>query len=227
METVSQSRQQAFAIKTVWLVSIGTLLLAAVAWWRLSQTRSVTSVFEPRIESLQSEPLCPWREPQEDLKFLFPQATGFQVQTFILSGLRTELSSQLGRPPTGDENALHVYRVYARSTPQGAILTRRVKGNYGAIELVLGVNTNGQVQGLRIQRQREPDNIASAINDPAWLASFAGKTAGSSWALGKDLPDVAVEARASAEAIVQGTRSLLILLAVAAKTDVSSTTHHH
>jgi hypothetical protein len=160
------------------------------------------------------------------LKLLFPPATGFQVQTLILSGLRTELFKQLGRPATGDENALHLYRVYAGPTPQGVVLTRRVKGAYGAIELVLAVNTNGRVQGLRIQRQREPENIALAINDPAWLESFVGKTSGSSWQLGGDVPDVSEEARTSAEAVIQGTRSLLILLAAATKADVSSTKHH-
>ena len=93
------------------------------------------------------------------------------------------------------------------------MLTRRVKGAYGAIELVLAVGTNGHVRGLRLQRLREPEPIAAALQNPDWLRSFDGQRSDSSWMLGRTISDVTPEARASAEAIVDGARSLLILLA--------------
>lgn len=226
MAILSQSRQPAFAIKRTSLILAGLLLLVPVAWWRYSQTRTGASVFEPAIQPIQSEPLCPWRQPDEDLKQFFPQATRYQVETRILSGLRPQLTQELGRTPTGGENALQVNRVFVEQTPVGVILTRRVKGNYGAVELVVAVGSDGQVRGLRVQREREPEEIAKVIESPTWLASFAGKSVKSRWRLGDDVPAVSPEARASAEAIVDGTRSLLILLNASEQAKIQTVSHH-
>src|SRR5215831_18917005 len=103
MEIVYQLRPRASAIKGSRLLLLGLLSLVPVVWWRLHQSGSPATVFEPSIQPLTSEPLCPWRQPNEDLKSLFPQATGYEVETRILSGFRTQLGRQLGRTPTGDE----------------------------------------------------------------------------------------------------------------------------
>ncbi len=189
------------------------LLLAVVAW-RISDSSASEIPFEPNTKPPQAAPLCPWREPAGDLKRFFPSATRYEPETRILSGQRLELAARLGRRPTGDENALHIYRSFEEQSPLGAVLIRRVKGAYGAIELVLAVGTNGHVRGLRLQRLREPEPIAAALQNPDWLRSFEGQRSDSSCKLGRDIPDVVPEARASAEAIVDGVRSLLILLAV-------------
>jgi hypothetical protein len=188
------------------------LLLAVVAW-RISDSSSSESPFEPKTKPPQAAPLCPWRDPANDLKRFFPNATRYEPETRILSGQRLELAERLGRVPTGDENTLHIYRCYEEQAPLGSVLTRRVKGAYGAIELVLAVGTNGHVRGLSLQRLREPEPIAAALQNPDWLRSFDGERSDSSWNLGRDIPEVVPEARASAEAIVDGVRSLLILLA--------------
>ena len=194
-------------------VSALVLVLTAIVWRSYESSSSSDLVFNPKLKPPQAGPLCPWREPETDLKLLFPNATRHEVETRILSGLRVELAERLGRAPTGDENALHVYRIYQDKTPLGNVVTRRVKGMYGAIELVLAVDANQRVSGLRLQRLREPESAASALQNPAWLRAFEGKHAGSSWKLGGDIPEVSAEARASAETIVEGARSLLILLA--------------
>jgi len=188
------------------------LLLALVAW-RISDSSSSEVPFEPNTTPPQAAPLCPWREPASDLKRFFPNATRYEPETRILSSRRLELAERLGRVPTGDENALHIYRCYEDQTPLGAVLTRRVKGACGAIELVLAVGTNGHARGLRLQRLREPEPIAAALQNPDWLRSFEGRRGDGSWKLARDIPDVVPEARASAEVIVDGVRSLLILLA--------------
>jgi hypothetical protein len=190
------------------------LLLAVVAW-RISDLRSSEPPFEPKTKPPQAAPLCPWRDPESDLKKFFPSATRCEPETRILSGRRLELAERLGRVPTGDENALHVYRCYEEQTPLGAVLTCRVKGGYGAIELVLAVGANGQVRGLCLQRLREPESIAVALQNSDWLRAFDGRGTDSSWQLGRDVPEVRPEARLSAEAIVDGVRSLLVLLATA------------
>jgi hypothetical protein len=204
-----------------------TLLLALVAWRFNGASPSSEIAFAPKSQPPPAAPLCPWREPENDLKQFFPGATRCERETRILSGRRVELAEQLGRIPTGDENALHVYCIYREQTPLGVVLTRRVKGEYGAIELVLAVNADGTVRGLRLQRLREPAPIAAALQNPDWLHSFAGRRAADSWKLGQDVPEVAAAARSSAEAIVEGARSLLILLATSGQTHDSIVTHHH
>lgn len=171
--------------------------------------------------------MCPWREPEADLKLFFPSATGYTTETRILSGLRVELAARLGRPPTGDENALRFYSVHHAETPLGAVMTHRVKGALGAIEVVLAVNTNQEICGVRLQRLREPKASAAALQNADWLRSFTGKRADGSWLIGKDFPDVPVETRESATAIIDGVRSSLILLAAENESRSSPTTSHH
>jgi hypothetical protein len=213
---MSQSKQWVFGIKPSGLIILVILLsLSGIAGWLLKEHHPTAVLFEPQIESIQSAPLCPWREPTADLRSFFPSATRYEAETHILSGLRIQLSQLLGRAPTGDENALHIYRIYDLQTPLGMVLTQRVKGAYGAIELVLGVDLAGRVCGVRLQRNRELESVAAALQRSEWLGTFIGKTANDGWQLGEDIPAVAEEARLSADAIVQGARSLLILLRAA------------
>ena len=158
--------------------------------------------------------LCPWRTPSEDLKTFFPSATAYREETLILSGRRIEVGKRLGHTPTGEENALKMFRILHDQTPLGAIVTRRVRGESGVIELVLAVGSDGKVIGIKIQRLREPDSVAQALQSAAWHSAFCGKTGDSGWKLGADIPDVIGEARSSANAILEGVRTALILLDV-------------
>ena len=195
----------------------GTMaLVLAVAAWRISESSRAPEIpFETENRPPSLAPLCPWREPDNDLKLFFPDATRYELETRLLSGRRLELAERLGRIPTGDENALRVHPVYRGQTPLGMVLTRRVKGEFGAIELVLAIGTNQQVCGLRLQRLREPAASSAALQDSQWLRSFVGKRADSSWQPEREVPDLPAEARVSARAIVDGVRSVLILLATA------------
>src|SRR6266850_1565653 len=95
------------------LIAAGALLvLGGAAAWRVNERSAPEVPFEAKSRPPQSAPLCPWREPAADLARFFPAATRYETETRILSGLRDELAQQLGRTPRGDENALHVYRVY-------------------------------------------------------------------------------------------------------------------
>ena len=204
-------------------VAVGT---ASVAWRSSSRFSSETVVANP-IKPPEAAPLCPWREPEADLKLFFPGANRHEVETRILSGMRLELGRRLRRLPTGDENALRLYPVYEDGARLGTILTRRVKGEYGAIEIVLAVDTNRCVRGLRLQRLREPESIAGALQGVQWQNSFVGKRVEDSWLLGSDVPGVPAEARASADAVVDGARSLMILLDTSERAPKSSPAEPH
>jgi hypothetical protein len=198
----------------------GILLLAAAALlagaWRLTAAGpaipSHTTASHPSVEPA---PLCPWRERERDLRRFFPDATGSREELKILSHLRVALLQELGRPLTAEEMLLRPYHVVNGGAPLGSVLVRRVKGEFGAIELVLAVQHDGRVRGVRLQRQREPGPVAAVLTSPQWLRGFRGKTADSPLRVGEDLPGVPPEAKASAVAVAEGVRTSLILLRAA------------
>ena len=118
----------------------------------------------------------------------------------------------------------------SKERPAGIVITRCIAGESGLIELVLAVEVNAQgkaiqVRGARLQRLREPENVAHTLQSPAFLGAFRGKTAHSEWKMGRDLPTMPDTAVPSAQAIVEGARAALILLSVGEqqlrRTDVS------
>ena len=203
------------------------MLIFAAAAWRIHESRGAVEIpFETKNRPPAAGPMCPWREPASDLKLFFPEAATYQVETRILSGLRHQLEQRLGRTPTGDENALRLYRVYRQEAPVGVVLTRRVKGEGGAIEIVVAVNASHEICGVRLQRLREPESTAGSLQNPQWLHAFDGKRDDAPLQLGRDIPDVPAAARASASSIVEGVRSLLILLAASNQRELSPASHH-
>lgn len=205
----------------------GALLLAYALLLKFFNFSTSESPFEITSRPLEAAPICPWREPAEDLKRFFPGEPRYETETRILSGLRLELTKRLGRSPGPEEISLQLHRVGEMKHPLGSILTRRVKGEHGAIEVVVAVGEDGRVRGVRLQRQREPTPIAEALERKDWLTSFSGKSADSAWQLGRDIPAVPAEARVSAEAIVDGVRSLLILLDTASAPNSILRKEHH
>jgi hypothetical protein len=187
----------------------------AAAWGLASGGPEIPTHTTAAHASVESAPLCPWREPQRDLRQFFPGATGIHEETRILSHLRLALFHDLGRPLTAEEMLLRPFRIVKAGKPAGTVLVRRVKGEFGAIELVVAVTPDGQVRGVRLQRQREPEAVAAALTAPKWLAAFREKSAGSPLQIGKDLPAVSGAAAVSAQAVAAGVRSLLILLRAA------------
>ncbi len=205
----------------------GGALVLVIIGWKISRPSSSETFSDAKSKPPEAAPLCPWREPERDLKMVFPTATGYKVETRILSGLRLELGERLGRVPAPDENAFHFYSIYREETSLGTVLTRRIKGEHGAIELVLATDLERRVCGLHFQRLREPGPITRALENTEWRQSFVGRRADSQWKLGGDIPNVPPEARASAEAVLEGARSLLILLETADRAHVTRKVEEH
>ena len=186
-------------------------MVGGVVWLRNSAVPE--PIFEVNSAPVPVAPLCPWRNPEGDLEQLFPGASGYTRETRILSGLRTELAHVLGRRPTAEENALQVYRIFRGKDVVGTITTRRVKGRFGAMELVIASDARGRIAGWLLQRSREPAAIAEAIQSISWRERFAGRDVNSSWDSEELLAGLPEPARMSAGAIVEGVRTAGILLA--------------
>jgi len=158
--------------------------------------------------------LVPWRDPRGDMARFFPGATGYESETRILSHRRLELAKRLGRAPMGDDLLLRLHPVRQGTRRAGVVLVQRVRGEHGAIEMVLALTPEGRVRGARLQRSREPGPVMAALTGE-WLAAFTGKSATDAWRMGSDLPSVPAAARRSAEAVAGGARTALILWQVA------------
>ncbi len=207
-----------------WLWIAGAALLLAVgANWAVPRFTAQpdvplldapTNVPETHGERETAAGLCPWRNPNADLKQFFPTATGYRDENYALTRYRQEIGQLLGRAPTGAENILRVHRVLRGTQPLGVIVTQQVRGESGVIELVLAIDREGQVVGAKLQRLREPDEVADVLRSPRWLGAFRGETSRSAWRSGQDIPAVPASARVSADAILAGARSVLIRLDV-------------
>ena len=165
-----------------------------------------TAYARPNPFGPQSQPMVPWRAPRADLDVFFPGAAlpdSAAPRVLALSSKRAEIIRRLGNETPLDSNALFVFPVEGR----GAILLRRAAGEFGAIEVVLGVDTAGKVVGLRLQRHREPPEIERALTARPFLMSFSGKTAQSHFELPAQTPPVAEK---SARAVLRAVRALLI-----------------
>lgn len=194
------------------LLFAGLALLGA--WSLQTQLGGRVEVFDPPVRPIEAAPLCPWRAPEVDQARYFPDATSHVAETRVLSAHRVELKARLGRQPEPEENALLRYQMLAGSDRVGFVLTRRAKGEHGAIEVVLALDAESRVKGVGLQRLREPDAHARALADPAWLDRFRGRTHDRGWET-DDVASLPEEARASGRAIREAVRSLLVLQAAA------------
>jgi hypothetical protein len=201
-----------------WAAGIGAALAVGACWFaaHLNSGQEVPLVDiardAPASQNDTAAGLCPWRSPEADRKAFFPASTGSQNETLVLSRQRLEIARRLGRPATGEDIALQIHRILRGERPVGAVVTRRVRGESGVIELVLAVGTDGRVVGAKLQRQREPEEVVRALRSDAFLGAFPGKTASSDWQLGKGFGPVPEAARTSAAALLDGARTALILL---------------
>ena len=209
-------------------MAIIALIPIAIAIQYVTAHRYAADVVSlPELSSAKPAQMCPWRNPDRDRRILFPQGTRHEARTAVLTHLFVQLKEQLGHWPSADDNPLYVYEVFDGAKPIGSIATRRVKGQHGALEIVVGTDTQGAVRGVLIQRLREPQEIESVLLKSGWLNTFRGATAHGDWNSKRHLAKVPPVARPSAKAVVEGVRSLLILINAASQTTATRSGEHH
>lgn len=117
----------------------------------------------------------------------------------VLSGLSYEgsisESKRVVKAPhdlPGREDAL-IYRVYADNEPVAALFAVTAPDGYaGPIRILLGVDMNGVVTGLRILEHRETPGLGDKIEESKsdWVYQFNGKSLGNpdieQWSIRRD-----------------------------------------
>ncbi|MDJ0758069.1 MAG: electron transport complex subunit RsxG [Woeseiaceae bacterium] len=80
----------------------------------------------------------------------------------------------------GNDDAM-IYRVYASGEPVAALFIVTARNGYsGPIRLLLGVDMNGTVTGLRILEHRETPGLGDKIDEDKsdWVQQFPGRSLG-------------------------------------------------
>ena len=205
--------------RKVFLFALGAILLASAGlFYVLRDDSGIAEGYRtaPAGISVVVQPMTPLREAQKDVALFFPNAPvpDFSSPTILsLSRRRSEIVNKLGSGTPLEGNALYTYPV----PNKGIVLVRRAVGEYGAIEIVVGLNRQNEVIGVHIQRHREPPEIASVLTSARFLSGFVGKHVSDHFEIGGDLPSVPTVARKSAAAIAQAVRALLIEYYVATR----------
>lgn len=93
----------------------------------------------------------------------------------------------------GSDEPLTIYRARIDGNPVAIVFTAVAPEGYnGSIKLLVGVNTAGLVEGVRVLSHRETPGLGDAIDEQRsdWIRSFNGKSLGNpdlkNWAVKKD-----------------------------------------
>lgn len=149
--------------------------------------------------------VCVWRNPERTMIKIFPEASDYKTITKEIGLDKKEaIEKRLGEPISPDESKEWMYYEITGKNGEslGYISADAETGEYGVIEMVMGITLEGKVQGLYIQRAREKDK---GFQSKAFLDQFMGKAAQDSF---KDI-SVAKDSVAQ-QKVVFGVRKMLI-----------------
>src|SRR5436305_10308032 len=160
--------------KMVLIMAAGGIAIGAAALYLAHGSSAMEAPRAPSVTRIDAPPVCPWRDPDADLRRFYPGAAGYRHERLSLSAHLLQISTQLGRRAAAAEASLDRYQVEPGG--RGRVLVRRLRGEHGAIEVVVAVDAAGRVIGSRVQRDREPPAVARYFESAAWAARFRGRS---------------------------------------------------
>lgn len=131
--------------------------------------------------------VCVWRDPERTMQKIFPKARDYEtIERKISSETLRLIENRLGKPlDPGEREDWMFYKIRGdKGESLGYVLTDAEKGEYGAIEIVMGITPEGKVAGVYIQRARERDK---EFKSREFLDQFIGKTKEGPFRVGKDI----------------------------------------
>jgi hypothetical protein len=155
---------------------------------------------------------------------IFPDARDYKTVTVKMAPERIAATERLlGEKLDPSEKAeFNFYEIVGavRGKPLkiGTIMALAGKGEYGAIEVVIGVDDDGRIVGAYIQRSRE--RVSKALKSPAFLNQFVGKSKRDGFQVGQHIVPASAEAELASRIVASVVRKMLIFHAVLAD-DVS------
>ena len=151
--------------------------------------------------------VCVWRNPERTMTRLFPEAKDYRTVTVRLTPdalARIEKRAGAVLLPGQREQYQYFEMLAGDGKVIGHTQAMTQKGEFGAIEFVFGMDLQGRINGLYIQRQRERDK---GFREEAFLAKFHGISVADADALGDPAGDAG---SIGTRAVTLGVRKALI-----------------
>lgn len=158
--------------------------------------------------------VCVWRDPERTMQKIFPQARDYKTVTLkmtpaVVSSAEQALGAKLDESEKTEFNLYEITgTVDGKPRKVGTVLALAGKGEYGAIEVVIGVDEGGRSLGAYIQRSRE--RSTKALQSPEFLQQFVGKTKDSGLDVGKDIRPAAADAEAASRVVAFAVKKMLV-----------------
>ena len=158
--------------------------------------------------------VCVWRDPERTMQKLFPQARDYKTRTLKMTPERiAAIERAIGTKLEDTERKeFDLYEITGSQDgkPQklGTVLALAGKGEYGTIEVVVGVDGAGKLVGAYIQRTRE--RVSKALQSPEFLNQFAGKAKTDGFDMGKDLKPASPDAEAASRVVAFVVKKMLV-----------------
>ncbi len=153
--------------------------------------------------------VCVWRNPERTMQKLFPDARDYKTVTIKLTqqhvaGIEAAFGGQLEKEETKEFNFYEITGDKAQRL--GVVMALAGKGEYGAIETVIGLNPTGRIVNVYIQRSRERAN--KLLRSERFLSQFIGKGDGSPLPTDKDVVGIG-EAEIPVQAVSETLKKML------------------
>lgn len=166
--------------------------------------------------------VCVWRDPERTMQKIFPDARDYKTITVKftpdnVAAIEKQLGAHIEEPSQGGE--FNFYDIIGASGGKphkiGTIIALAGKGEYGVIEVVIGVDGAGKVVGAYIQRSRE--RVTKDLEAPAFLDQFKGRTRASSFDAGSAVKPASADAAAASGTVANVIRKMLVFYQVLEK----------
>jgi hypothetical protein len=121
--------------------------------------------------------LCVWRNPERTMTKIFPNAKDYlTVNEKISAQQLAAIEQKIGfEVLPGQRDVFQHFTMTGDDGERiGSIIAVTQKGEYGAVEMVFGIDTNQVIEGLYVQRARERDQ---GFKKRGFLDLFVGQKA--------------------------------------------------
>lgn len=164
------------------------------------------------LSSVASADVCVWRDPEKTMAKLFPAAKDYKTVTKkIKKDTAAKIEGLAGVKLDETERAEFNYyeitgKVGGKTQKVGTVLALAGTGDYGAIEVVIGLDNDQKIVGAYIQRMREKNGTKLRSDD--FLGQFRSKTVKDPIAVGNDITPVA-EAKTASQTITVAIKKMV------------------
>ena len=153
--------------------------------------------------------ICLWRNPDKDIKKIFPQATHYKsIIRKYNKEEKKKIEKLIGKNLDVDETEFTFYQIFSNKKRIGTVLTHAEKGGYGVIEVVIGLDTLRKVVKVLIQRDREIKS--KELRSENFLKQFKGKSFKDTIEVGKTIKPIKGAEKAT-KAIAFSVKKMLII----------------